>query len=139
MTALDETSIRAQVERALPALEHSADDELLAAIGSIPFNPAFSAVPAPQEFLGFGAPNFGLKRVGEAFLKANDRVRGAVCANKAAFDGIIDAGNVTNLLLVILPALGMTGVGAPPGAAIALAVFILRIGLNEYCKSEEGA
>jgi len=136
-SSVDEAAIRGQVDLSLPTLEQSTNDELLAAIGSIPFNPAFSQVQAPQELLGYGTPNFGLARLGEAFLKTNERVREVVCNNKTQFSGVINGDNVTKLLLIVLPALGMIGVAAPPASAIALAVFLLKIGLNEYCKSQE--
>jgi hypothetical protein len=133
-TDVDSAAIRTQVEQSLPAFEQSTDDELLSAIGSIPFNRAYTAVQAPQEFPGYGTPNFGLSRIGRIFVDTNTRVRNVVCSSKAEFSGAISVDNVSNLLVIILPALGAAGIAAPPASAIALAVFILKIGLDQYCK-----
>jgi hypothetical protein len=132
--ALNEPAIRAEVARVLPAFQDSSDRELLAAIGSIPFNAEFQGVAAPDALPELGGPDFGLSRVGEWFVRTNEAVREVVCNNKDEFRDVITAENVTALVLLLLPAMGMIGGSAPPAAAIALAVFLLRIGLNEYCR-----
>jgi hypothetical protein len=135
----DQESIRTVVERDIPALEQSSNEELLAAIGSIPLDPVFTNVRSPQEIAEYSIPGFGLARLGEKFINTNQHVREVVCRNKSSFSGLIDVRNVSALVVVILPALGITAVAAaPPVAVMALAVFILRLGLDEYCRGYEG-
>lgn len=132
--ALNEPAIRAEVARVLSALQNSSDQELLAAIGSIPFHPECTTVPAPDALPELGGPGFGLSRVGDWFVRTNDAVREVVCTNSDEIKDVITADNVSTLVLLILPALGMTNAGVPPAAAIALAVFLLKVGLNAYCR-----
>ncbi len=49
----------------------------------------------------------------------------------------MDITNVTALVTLLAPTLGFPP-AAVPASIVALAVLILRIGLNQYCKGKEG-
>jgi hypothetical protein len=68
-------------------------------------------------------------------VKANDRIREVVCSNKELLSGAIDAANISALVALLAPTLGFPPT-AVPAAVVALAVLILRIGLNQYCRGE---
>lgn len=130
----DHSAIQLEVERLLPAMEHSSIEELLSAVGSIPLEHDHEDELRALGVADLKSSGMSLRGIGERFALYNSKVQGVVCRNKDNFSSLIDGSNVTALVLVLLPVLGLP-VAAPPAAVVALAVVILRVGLNEYCKS----
>jgi len=73
-----------------------------------------------------------------ALARAKRLLRRVICdaANKKIIDGSLNAANVGSVATIVLPELGGLGTGHSTGSApaVCLAVLILRIGLNEFCK-----
>jgi hypothetical protein len=138
---VDHAAIQREVERVLPALQESSTEELFSVIGSLPLEPDHEDDLAALGLDDLYKTRISVRGVGERFALYSSKVQGVVCRNKDAFGSLIDASNVTALVALLLPTLGFAATAVPPAAVIALAVVILRVGLNEYCKnfSEEPA
>lgn len=76
------------------------------------------------------------RKLKKIFASVNDRVQPVVCdANiRGDIKGVLNRRNVGMIVGLILPHLGVSPVVAPPLWVIALAVFILRVGLDMYCR-----
>lgn len=120
--------IRAQVKRSLPATLKKSDEELLADIGQIALSPQL--FDAQKKITVKALTKAGDDYVRKAGLGA--KVKTVVCDNKDIIGGEVTVSNVSALISILLPVFGIAG--AVPGAVLSLAVFIIRIGLNEYCK-----
>jgi hypothetical protein len=124
--ATDPEVIRQEVVRQLPGLESKSVEELQQLVGQIPmaadlFRPR-ATITAKS-----------LSAAGKAFV-AKDKVKEFVCDpdNRKLIDDSLNAGNVGALVALLLQAFNIAGV--VPLAIIALAVLLLKMGLNTYCK-----
>jgi hypothetical protein len=118
--------IREEVERQLPGLMSKSIQELQAEVGLIPM--------AAEVFRPTAAVNArALASAGKAFI-SKDKVKAFVCEpdNRKLVDDSLNAGNVGALVALLLQAFNIAGV--VPLAIIALAVLLLRMGLNTYCR-----
>lgn len=63
------------------------------------------------------------------------RLREVICSpdNKSLITGTIDVANVTTLVGLVLPMMGWSPAAVPAGV-VAVAVLVLKIGINQYCR-----
>ena len=117
---------RPDVEKYLPYIQHREEDELREEVGKLPIAQEFAAE--------VGRPDLGGAEAG-ILVETNARVRAVVCSskNRELLSDAIDTGNVSMLVGMLLPALGLPGINISLGV-IALAVLILKLGLNRYCQ-----
>lgn len=124
----DMEAIRAQVKRNLPAVLKKSDEELLADIGQIALSQTL--FDAQNKITVNTLTKAGSDYVRKASFSA--KVKSVVCNNKDIIGEKLTVTNVAALVSVLLPAFGIAGI--VPVAVLSLAVFIIRIGLNEYCR-----
>lgn len=127
MSSLQEESekYRPEVEKYLPYLEHRTLDELREEVGKLPVAKELAAEAGHPHLEGAEA----------GFLLENHaRLRAVICNsdNRKLISDLIDAGNVSAVIALLGPVLGIPGAGIPLGI-IALAILLLKLGLNEYC------
>ena len=121
-TTLD--TIGVQVDKYLPSYQELDDEALLAIVGQLTFRDVSYSAPLPRDYL---------VRLGRRLVDADRRIQAAVCANKEILSLAIDSANVTALVTLLAATLGFPPI-AVPGATVALAVLLLRIGLISYCQ-----
>lgn len=114
-------------------LNNKADEELLEIIG------AFALSQQPNTLRSSLASDgaidvLRIRNAGQQFLKEIEPyVKEAICGP----DGLASyVENVTaqDILIVLLPILGMSQGGMVPTAIIAVCIVILRVGLRKFCK-----
>ncbi len=132
---LDYDVVQKEVERVLPAFMESTTEELLSVVGSLTLDADHQDDLAALGVGDLRTARVSLPGIGERFALYNEKVKGVVCRNKDEFSSLIDIRNVAAMVTLLLPVLGVAPAAAPPVAAIALAVVILRVGLNEYCRT----
>jgi hypothetical protein len=120
------TRVYQEVERQLPTVLKMSDAELKARAGQIPLSGKLydGHVAFKEE---------DLVAAGDTFLAKDSGVREVVCTNKDEIKDTLDATNVSALVTLLLPVFGLPPL-AIPLAVISLAVLIIKIGVNEYCK-----
>ena len=123
-TPSDRDAIERTVQDCLPDLVQQSEDDL------------FRLAAAPiAEAAGDPDVPFGTDSAQLWGLLDASNLRAVVCHpdNKALITGTIDVANVTSLVAVVLPLMGMAAAAAPVGV-VAVAVLILKIGVNQYCR-----
>ena len=116
--------ISAQIERYFPVYRDQDEETLLAEAGRLALVNASFAAPLSRA---------ALVALGRGLVGADDRIREVVCTNKDIISTAIHAINVSALVALVAPTLGFPPT-AVPAAVVALAVLLLKIGLNQYCK-----
>jgi hypothetical protein len=126
MTSDQETAeIQAVVERYLPALQELPPAQLQLDVGTL-------AVQAPVASGQVEAEALSPADLMEGARTVLVQVAKVICPVKSDIGDAITSANVTTVVKYILPALGFVA-GAVPGAAIAVAVFVLKLGLDDFC------
>jgi len=74
--------------------------------------------------------------LGTILAVANERIRPYVCTpdSKTNIKGTLDVTSVSALVALILPAFGLAAGAVPPTIVIAVGVYILKVGLDTYCR-----
>jgi hypothetical protein len=125
----ESASLQEQVDRLLPVLQAMTVDELEAYVGEIPLG---SRLYDANERLKL--PD--IRAAGRRFLQTNQRLRQVVCEarNKKLISDQLTTGNVTTIVNALLPVFGIAAGAVLPLSIVALAVLLLKIGLNVYCR-----
>lgn len=126
MASSDLDTISSQVERNLSTFRDLDEEDLLADVGQLALQDIRYAAPLSRA---------GLVALGRLLVSTDQRIREVVCSNKELISVAIDTANVSALVALLAPTLGFPPT-AVPAAVVALAVWLLRIGLNQYCRGE---
>lgn len=124
--SVDYDLIRDQVEHRLPTVESKPEEELYADVGRIALQYVSFAV----------SPSHGqMVRAGKEFVETDQGIHDVICNtdNKGLILGTIDAANVTSVIVLLAPVLGFPP-AAVPAAVISLAVLVLKVGINAFCR-----
>lgn len=123
---MDEAQVREEVERLLPALRDRSEDELRVEVGGLALG---NEVLNPTTTVG----RVQLLEAGERVAKPRP-VREIVCdpENRKAISETLTIPNVSSLVLLLLGVFNVTVVAV---GIVALAILLIKIGLQEYCRT----
>lgn len=129
---MDETTEN-NIDEQIKYLEQNSDEELLDIIGAYGLSQQPNQLRASLAVDGSIDAN-RLRNTAQEFLQyIRPIVQDAICGP----DGMahyMEQPTVRDLVLVLLPALGISNIGLVPTALIAVALIIVRSGIREYCK-----
>lgn len=117
----------------IQALSSKSDEELLEIMG------AYSLSQQPNDLRDSLAADGAIditrfKKAGEKFrADMEPYLREAICGSGGLLS---NAENVTvqDILMILLPIIGMTMEGMVPTAIIAICIVVIRVGLRKFCK-----
>jgi hypothetical protein len=128
MAEVNEAAVRAEVERILPALREKSEDDLRAEVGQLVLG---NEVMNPEREV----TEEQLVEAGEDLVQRED-IRALICKaeNRERLTETLSAENIAAFVSLLLSVLRIK-VKVPVTAIAALAVLLLKIGLNEYCEN----
>lgn len=128
MTDVNEAKIRAEVESILPALREKSEDELRAEVGQLVLG---KEVTNPEKEV----TEEQLVEAGEDVVQ-RDAIREVICKaeNRERITKVLSVENIVVFVVLLLRVLRIK-VKVPTTAIAALAVLLIKMGLDEYCET----